>query len=556
MSLRLRQPEPEPRPPSHGSDERRAPSASGGSPMPQDEIDRWLATFSALARLPEARRAAVADELEDHLRCRTRDLMLRGASEPEAIRKSIAELGEAAELAARFRLAARTPIWRHVMTFSILGISAAALTLSVIAIAGGPQQEGGAGQPTGVVFRNAAPEATSDSLNDVRVQLDLQEATIAEFIEQAGKAAKTPVFVHWDNLPVDPEEKITLQVGEVSFPTALRLLNTRIDYADGGIDFRQRDGLLEFASRNYFDQQEAQLVRYDLAPVLGHTKSHPTAEEVAELIYAFVSSESWEANGGRTASLRIAGEQMFINAPARMLPKIEWILAQFAKEAEAAEAEDARAPEAEGDAISVRVIPLREADAASLGASLAQVLADLPGVKVTTDARTNVLLISATADWHERIDALLPLLDRPAVSLNPDAAAAATAASAEKLRAIAVLVHNAASRLGRWPQQPEEVLGLVASIDNFTAPDGQRYWLDIPAMETMNSRRIVGYDRGAVARGEYIATLFADGHVEVLAPLRLRDLMDDAPNLGVDFDLPDQQVGAAPGAGRDRAPRC
>lgn len=433
MSLRLRQIEPEPgdprsgaASPGSGGAEQTAPNASGGSPMPPpheppDDIDGWLATFSALARLPEARRAAVADELEDHLRCRSRDLMLGGASEPEAVRKSIAELGEAAELAARFRLAARTPIWRHVMTFSILGISAAALTLSVIAIAGGPQQRGGTSQPTGVVFRNPAPEegATSAALADVRLQLDLHDAPVADFFTRAGEAARIPVFVNWDALPVDREEKITLQVAEVSFATALRLLNTRLGYGDGGIDFRTRDGVLEFASRNSFDQEEAQLVRYDLTPVLGRA----TTEEVVALIHSLVDPYSWEANGGTAASLHIAGEQMFINAPARMLPKVEWILAQFAQEAEAedAEAEGAEAADAEAEpaeagagAITIRVIPLREADAAAISASLEQVLADLPGIEITTDARSNTLLIAATAAWHERIGHLLTLLDRPA----------------------------------------------------------------------------------------------------------------------------------------------
>src|SRR5690606_17878593 len=200
------------------------------------------------------------DELEDHLRCRTRDLMLRGVSEPEATRKSIAELGEAAELAARFRLAARTPIWRHVMTFGVLGLSAAALTLSVIAIAGPARQE--AGQPTGVVFRTPAPaEATSDSLADLRLRVDMEEAPFASFFERIGAAAGAPVFAHWNELPLEGDRPITLQLGEVSFSTALRLLNMRLGHAE--IDYRLRDGVLEFADRGYFDRQEAQLIRYD-----------------------------------------------------------------------------------------------------------------------------------------------------------------------------------------------------------------------------------------------------------------------------------------------------
>jgi hypothetical protein len=442
--------------------------------MPRDEIDRWLSTFSALVRLPEVRRSAVVDELEDHLRCRTRDLMIAGASEHDSVQRSIAELGEAAELATRFRRAAAPSPWRPIMSVSIIGLSAAALTLSVIAIAGSPRQE--AARPSGVVFRSPAPETTSDSLADVRLRLDMQEAPITDFFARAGEAARTPVFAHWEELPVSEDDAITVQVGEVSFATALRLVNMRLGRADSdtAIDFRQRDGVLEFASRSYFDRQEADLVRYDLAPLTAQAD----AGEIADLITALVDPHSWEANGGTTASLQIAGDQMFVMAPKRMLPKLEWILAQFAEEAEAEGAVSVRAtplqhtvaaevatiieqtlapeasritPDVSGNAliisapdawqqriarlialldtpaagpVTVRFTPLRNSDAASVAGILGDIIAAAPGVSVTPDPRTNALIVSATADWHDRVEQILLQLDADA---PPGASVRATA---------------------------------------------------------------------------------------------------------------------------------
>ncbi|MFG0286064.1 MAG: permease prefix domain 1-containing protein [Phycisphaerales bacterium JB039] len=403
MTLHLRQPEHEPQ----RDDDRagdRSQSASGGSPMPPGDIDRWLGAFSALLRLPEAQRRAITDELEDHLRSRAHDLMVAGAPEHEAVRRSIEELGEAAELATRFRHATDGTARRRIMSMGILGISAAALTLSVVAISGGALGTGQQ-QSSGVVFREIQPAATSASLDDVRLKLGLEETPIGELFALVGKMAELPVFVHWDELPLTEEDTVTLQLGEVALPTALRFVNMRFGFADSddAISYRVHDGVLEFADRDYFDRREAELLRYDLSDALVNA----TPEDIEGLIYNFVEPNSWEANGGVVASLHIVGESMFVRAPKRLLPKLEWILAQLAGEDSADEEDEAAAlPPAE-----VRVLAIMHTRADDVAGAIEAML-DVDAVRIAVDERSNVLIVHADKVWQERIAQLVAALDR------------------------------------------------------------------------------------------------------------------------------------------------
>jgi len=74
--------------------------------------------------------------------------------------------------------------------------------------------------------------------------------------------------------------------------------------------------------------------------------------------------------------------------------------------------------------------------------------------------------------------------------------------------------------------------------DLLRASSGELFWLDFSAMDEFDARRIVGFDRGAYSVGEDVATLFGDGHVEILAAMRFAELTRQPPNDEVDFELP------------------
>jgi hypothetical protein len=109
-------------------------------PRQADLVDGWLSVFVGLLKVPERQAANIGEEIESHLRERVRDLMLTGASESEATRKAISELGEAADVAARYRALRTEPTRRFIMHASLFTAAGAALALSIAAITGGRQQ--------------------------------------------------------------------------------------------------------------------------------------------------------------------------------------------------------------------------------------------------------------------------------------------------------------------------------------------------------------------------------------------------------------------------------
>lgn len=105
-------------------------------PSRRDAVEDWLTLFVRMLGLPASETEAVRDELEDHLRSRVDDLLITGVSEPEAVRRAVAELGETATLAQGFRNARRTPRRRTAM-YALFAIAGSALVLSSTALYNG-----------------------------------------------------------------------------------------------------------------------------------------------------------------------------------------------------------------------------------------------------------------------------------------------------------------------------------------------------------------------------------------------------------------------------------
>ncbi len=105
-----------------------------GVSRPQDAVDAWLTMFERLLRWPTGESRSVRDELEGHLRERIRDLMLSGGDEDQSVRQAVAELGEAASLAQRYRAARRYPQRRLLMSAAMFTLAGAALGLSIVAV--------------------------------------------------------------------------------------------------------------------------------------------------------------------------------------------------------------------------------------------------------------------------------------------------------------------------------------------------------------------------------------------------------------------------------------
>lgn len=298
-----------------------------------DPIDTWLNLLASMLRLPPSRAREIRDELEDHLRTRVRDQLVEGVDEATAVRRAIEEVGEASAVAHRFRSAHRNPTRRILMHLSVIGVSACALALSIAAI----NATGSHAQPA---VYEAAPSVDIQRLDDVKITTD-PAWTFENFASMLGDASGMPVFIHWrslDNVGIsrdDTEWHFDIAIKDASFDTVMRLLNERIEVPDG-VGVRADEGRLEFASREYLDSLTVKLVRYDLADVIEAISNdwgedrEDARNEIVELIQTHVHPDTWIDNGGTLASTHAVGDMLFIQAPARFFPKIEWLLDQLA----------------------------------------------------------------------------------------------------------------------------------------------------------------------------------------------------------------------------------
>lgn len=296
-----------------------------------DPIDTWLALLTTMLRMPQHKAAEIRDELEDHLRTRVRDQLVAGVDEETAVRRAIDEVGEAAAVAHRFRTAARTPVRRLFMHASILSISVAALGVSIAAFT--------SGSPSQPAVYEYADSTQVEGLRAVEITTD-PNWTFEQFARHVGDIAGKPVYIHWRSLAdvgIDREDAdwtFDVDIQQASFDTVMRLLNERLDW-DNAVGLRTFEGRLEFASRDYLDELTVKLVRYDVADVIEAVSANwnmdaeTARDEIIDLIQEYVEMEAWQANGGALASLRPVGNHLFIQAPERFFPKIEWLLEQL-----------------------------------------------------------------------------------------------------------------------------------------------------------------------------------------------------------------------------------
>lgn len=149
-------------------------------PPPGDLVDGWLSVFVGLLRVPEKQAANIGEEIESHLRDRVRDLMLSGISESEASRKAISELGEAADVAARYRALRGEPTRRFIMHASLFTAAGAALALSIAAMTGGRSQSAQQQADAALRAQQAQDAAVVARERELLARLDDERAKSAE----------------------------------------------------------------------------------------------------------------------------------------------------------------------------------------------------------------------------------------------------------------------------------------------------------------------------------------------------------------------------------------
>lgn len=415
-----------------------------------DQIGSWLNRLVRLTRLPAAEAAELREELDAHLRERVRDLMLAGHDEPDAIHKSISELGDLAQLAQRYREASRTPRRRLFMNLAMIAVAGSALGLSTLALQQG-QPEAPAAAPVHqgeyhlVPRAVATPDGTGVSLElvpraagdaePVPVLADLPIVGRLFGAEDAGASAleqnadgqelrnvllmlaepyDASVHTYWNDLEIidlalDTHVEFMPFEGQ-SVEKALAMLSDHYGLSgDDRLDHRVENGLMEIATRRFFDQREITLVSYDASELLfaaSPLEQSGESETLMELITTLVEPAVWERHGG-LASINVAGNRLFVNAPARIHERVVWLLHELVTE------RSAGVPAAGDDAAVVVVYPVANTSADAVAGTLAATLRHFNG-SVAPDAQTNTLIVSGSRAVQQAAGVLIGALDRDA----------------------------------------------------------------------------------------------------------------------------------------------
>lgn len=415
----------------------------GTNAVASDTIAGWLSLLERMLRMPEAQTKEIRDELESHVRDRARDFMLAGLDAEESARRAIAELGETAELAERFRATRGESRRRQVMAMTSIGLAAGAAVVSIAALlqgglGGGAAGGGAAGQVS--AERADSVQAERDALRaeveflqsriafmaehqndalqvqaaeyepregpgllaDVKVKGEFKDTPLEEVLEALGKAAKDkPAAVRWgqlDALGIARDASITIPKGEYTLPQAFDWLNEAIGEGIGEerLDYRVSEaGQLEVATRKFFEKRETTLVAYDLAAILdrgmaGERNQGAMMERIARAVEEIAYPEGWEDNGGDQAKLHAVGSTLFVKAPPRYHHFVGWIIERLSR------SEQAMAPGA-GEAVSrIALSRLNAMDVIGDG------WAEGKRVKMSADSVTNTVILCGPKEDVDR----------------------------------------------------------------------------------------------------------------------------------------------------------
>ncbi|RNC82272.1 MAG: hypothetical protein ED559_10965 [Phycisphaera sp.] len=287
----------------------------------RDPITQWLDVFTKLLALPPAERERIRDELEDHLRMRVDDLMILGKSEPEATEKAVAELGETAELAKRFKEARTSTRRRRLMHTTMFAAAGLALTVGAMNMI-----PGSAPMPVTAPSQVAAekqPER-SDGMNR-----DLAPGNLEDIFNTIAESHGVKHFVHWGSLDeagvYNDSEVGAIPASGLSMGKVAIFLNSHlsVDGADA-VTARFEDDILEFGTVRYFDKRELITIDHDVSDLVpaGNVLEYTAeADQLRKGITTVVEPYIWRGEDA-IGAIVCNGSQLSVRAPERVQGKI------------------------------------------------------------------------------------------------------------------------------------------------------------------------------------------------------------------------------------------
>lgn len=314
-------------------------------PSSRDSISSWLDVLTSMLVMPDAQRAQVRDELEDHLRSRVDDLLILGKSEPESIRIAVAELGETAELARLISSAnkPRHPYRRYTMNALLIAATGSLLALGIHITLPSTILPTLQTQGTGEIVA----DSKLSGIPFDKIKVDVRNATLGEMVEQLQTKTDIPLIVHWpmfDSFGFDRDTKIDIDSDPIPATLVLTILAERTEqYVKDSMVLHRADDQYELGSRSQFDHRTIGKRIYDLSAFVEPTpieqsstgrqsnratesNNNVAKQRILDMLTFHVSSDDWRNAGGELAYASVIGNNLVISAPSRMHDEIKVLL--------------------------------------------------------------------------------------------------------------------------------------------------------------------------------------------------------------------------------------
>ena len=256
--------------------------------MSENEFELYLSLLSRFLRLKPEQRAAIADELRDHLEERMEDLIRRGLSREQAVRRALDEFGDASELAAHFTSLARRRRRRLIMrwTFGTIGVTAALLFVGLFMWNPNPADQGPppanaqqhqAAEPAAERQHAEVTAPTPESAVEAKLKkrigtIDFQDMPLTDALEYISDQIEVDIVINQVALAeegLSTEEPVTLKLkyADAAAATVLDLILENLN-----LKYTIRDGFV-YVQTELAASDDLQVRVYDVADLLRGVES-------------------------------------------------------------------------------------------------------------------------------------------------------------------------------------------------------------------------------------------------------------------------------------------
>lgn len=316
--------------------------------MPEREFEIYLSVLSRLLRLTAQQKAAISDELRDHLEERLTELIQSGKSREAAIELAISEFGDVAGLAIDFTRASGQRIRRLVMRSTIAVAMLAALTAFFIGNPnpnpGGLQNDRAVAQDSGDAKKVDSPKAVGGpklAQADVASQQPVNPGPqrIEHNFPAAPAALDQPTNFEFVDTPLidvlqflSDLHKIPIMLDKQSLadlgiegdaPISLTVVSPKVGNADDEVSLRQvldwlsrdlrlawcvKDGIIHVTDTDTESELNQRTASYNIRPLVA--KGFKRSEIIDVLLEA--TTGSWEVTDGSGGNLSFVGDVLTI----------------------------------------------------------------------------------------------------------------------------------------------------------------------------------------------------------------------------------------------------